>query len=756
MNLFALDAKTYRDQRGERMDIMTGYEEQSALYLSRMRDIPYSEALGFVKSNIGEGKRFSVKSPQMIYAHSPTRGNKELGETTLWEYAKDVLDKDYILAPSLTAYVPPEIIEAPTSGFLIEQRAQRDRMKKAEFEAAMDGDRFAELDYNSQQNTAKRFQNSMSGAYLVASTGLYNRTGHSTLTSGCRCATSYTNASNERFIGGLRHYSSADVTIAAILASIKYDPYMKVKIAVEKYNLVIPTVDNVMDLIWESTKHNWRSFQAMDVLRELVGKMDGIERASFYYGGDMHHLEKLNPEFVEALLHDPIKEITEVTFTMEQADAAIKKGGEDILILSRYICSDLVAGIKWNGFRDKHPDRYRKIGQYADQIYNYFFGIKDVIDAFFQPTQLPVSIAKFPGILRKSVVLSDTDSSVFHMMEWVLRYCKMDWFSKRAYNVGYIVSYLATQQLEHLLAMYSSNIGLREVYIFRVKMKNEYYFPLTAITLLAKHYYGLASAQEGNVKLPENWDYIKKGVGLRGITSSKDSADALDAYIKGVMDKIMTKGGLTLAEALQPVLDFYENIINDIHAGGYRYLRSAEVKDTSGYTKGEDDPNVKNRNLWEQVFAPTYGPAPDPPYSSVTMSVRVKNKTQLAAWIEDIADKDLGQRMDEFVKKNMGGTMTTLRLPEQSIRKGGVPKEVRSILDVRKITAGIMLPWYLVLETLGIYFKNDKLTRIISDEWHVNLPEIVDDSYAPVLDMVTEDQLPGHELLLEPVCAVGS
>ena len=159
-------------------------------------------------------------------------------------------------------------------------------MKKKEFEAEMDGDIFAQKDYNSKQNTAKRFQNSMSGAYLVASTGLYNRTGHSTLTSGCRCATSYTNANNERFLGGLRHYSSPDVTMAAVLTSIKYDPYMKVKKVVEEYNLVIPSVEDVMDIIWQSSKFNWRSQTAMDCIRKLVETMDGIERASFCYGGE--------------------------------------------------------------------------------------------------------------------------------------------------------------------------------------------------------------------------------------------------------------------------------------------------------------------------------------------------------------------------------------------------------------------------------------------------------------------------------------
>ncbi len=733
MNLFSLSASEYRNQRSERMDIMQGFREQNALYISRMRNIPYDTALDFIDDNLGEGKRFNIDSPKILFAHSPTRGNKELAETTLWEYAKDVLDKDFILTPSLTSYVPPEILESPITPFLIEQRANRDVLKEKERDAEQDGDIFGMLNYNSQQNTAKRFQNSVSGANLVASTTLYNATGHSSLTSGCFGAVSYTNANNERFIGGIRHYHTPDVTIAALLTSMLYDPLDKVKAVVEKYKLAYPTKKDVMQVIWRSTRYNWRSSSAMVEIEKLVLTMTEVERASFVYGSDLHHLEQLNPEFVKWIIFEPFRDLGEVKLTQQEASDAIKNADEDMVILARYICSDEMAGKKWKDVKSKFPELYRKVGQITKHIHDMMLGLKDVIEAFWQPAQLHLSIARFPSMLRTSVALSDTDSSVAVAQAWILKYCPNDWFSKTAYNIGYVISYLFTQKLVHLLAMYTSNLGISEKYIFRIKMKNEFYFPLTAITQLAKHYYGLASAQEGSVKA--NMDFILKGVNLRGSTSSRLSAQALESYVRFIMDKIMYHGGLTLEEALTPVLDFYNNIIADITGGGYKFLRSLEVKEAENYTKGENDVNVKNRYLWEKVFAPAYGPAPDPPYGSVSMSVTVKNKSHLAAWIESMADKDLGERMHEFVTKNMGGKLTTLRLPEQSIRLKGIPKEVLSILDVRKITTTIMLPFYLVLETLGIYFKNDKLTRIIADEWRINLPGTLDDSSSPVHHM---------------------
>lgn len=263
--------------------------------------------------------------------------------------------------------------------------------------------------------------------------------------------------------------------------------------------------------------------------------------------------------------------------------------------------------------------------------------------------------------------------------------------------------------------MMSANAGIKGKDRYTFRMKNEYYIPLMGLTGRVKHYFYWASSQEGAVF--DEFDMTLKGVGLRGITSSKLVREKFDAYVEMVLNKIMYEDGLEIEEALQPVLDVYNEIIEDLRSSGYQYLRSNEVKDAQTYTKKEDDVNVKNMRLWNEVFAPVHREAPEPPYQALSLSIEIRNKAKLEQWVNNMADKDLGERMRTFVNREINGTLTTVRIPEQSISETGIPRELLDVLDLRKLTTGIMLPFYIVLESLGIYFMNDKLTRIISDEW---------------------------------------
>ena len=52
-----------------------------------------------------------------------------------------------------------------------------------------------------------------------------------------------------------------------------------------------------------------------------------------------------------------------------------------------------------------------------------------------------------------------------------------------------------------------------------------------------------------------------------------------------------------------------------------------------------------------------------------------------------------------------------------------IPKEMLQVLDVEGLLIDLTSPWYMYLESLGFYLKNDRNTRLISDEFkHVYEP----------------------------------
>ena len=73
----------------------------------------------------------------------------------------------------------------------------------------------------------------------------------------------------------------------------------------------------------------------------------------------------------------------------------------------------------------------------------------------------------------------------------------------------------------------------------------------------------------------------------------------------------------------------------------------------------------------------------------------------------------------ENLKKHFLSTnynqMSTILLPEPIVAGYGVPKEILMVADSRKLIMGIVSPFYLILESLGIFLRNKNMTKMVID-----------------------------------------
>ena len=137
------------------------------------------------------------------------------------------------------------------------------------------------------------------------------------------------------------------------------------------------------------------------------------------------------------------------------------------------------------------------------------------------------------------------------------------------------------------------------------------------------------------------------------------------------------------------------------------------------------DPSVGNFThyaMWEEVFAPKYGHAPEPPYTAIKLSVTCHNPTSLRQWIDSIEDRALADRLQAWVARTGRKNIKMLLLPEPVLMSTGVPKELIQVADIRNLIFQIMESFYLVLEALGMYMKNDDMTRLVSDQRWLLVP----------------------------------
>lgn len=244
-------------------------------------------------------------------------------------------------------------------------------------------------------------------------------------------------------------------------------------------------------------------------------------------------------------------------------------------------------------------------------------------------------------------------------------------------------------------------------------MKNEYFFPVYSLTPVAKHYFALRSIQEGNV-LPE-LELEIKGVHLRDSSAPPVVTKKLHKYIRWILEGIMENKRFNSHEILSPVVDLERDIVTSMERGETRYMRAVQIRDSSSYADEEEANLYKNHLFWNEVFAPSYGPAPAFPYFATKVSVELPNRTRLKEWVDNLEDKELADRFRKWLLRSGKTSMETFYIPQQVVEAHGVPTPVREAMHFRKAAMGITRPFYLVMAALGLYCEDDKYRRMISD-----------------------------------------
>lgn len=710
MKIFTYPVEQYtRD-----LSIIPNYIEDNAFFLSRMRNISIDNAREFIRKNMESNGKAPLKDPRIhMLQRDKKTGDRKEAETTLTQYIDTVVKHELIMVPTMTVYLNPHQKKSHNANYIATNVAKRKTYKKLMFTAKMQGDATLKSYYDILQNSCKIKNNSLSGAHASPSTPLQNKSTHSTLTSLCRISTSYANSNNESLLAGNRHYWCPQVALSHLITTARHCNKESIRIAMDKYNLHYPSVNDVMECITYSTDNYWTSDSMLAEMRSFVETLTPTERAAIVYTDDMYHLSKHNYDFVKNFLLELSTKQTPSELSQE-AETAMEDS--DLSVLASLVCSKEVAGREISDIKQKDPETYSLIANTALNSYNTTVKHVEFIHAFWRGKLLAPSIADLPTIIRKAVVTSDTDSSIFTNQYWTMLYNdSKDLFSERAYRIGYACTYIVSNVVRHRLALMSANVGAVREHIHGISMKNEYYFPIFVLTPAAKHYFALRSAQEGNI-LPKIETEIK-GVHLRDSSAPPEVTKLLKKYVVGLMEKIMAEGELSIHDIFGPVAALEKDIISDLMNSGYKYLKSTQVKDPDSYAQGEEAPNYKRYVFWQDIFAPKYGDAPKPPYQAVKVSVSLETRTEFNRWVEEIKDRELANRLSTWYEETGKTGIKTFVVPLSIILHKGMPQEILDAMHLRKLVKNIVSPFYLVIESMGIYLENKHISKLISDDY---------------------------------------
>lgn len=155
-------------------------------------------------------------------------------------------------------------------------------------------------------------------------------------------------------------------------------------------------------------------------LELFVNKMTGLQKAAFLYTGDLYHLRVHNDSFIFKFVTEMLK--VRESEHIEDPIKALHQYDETYVVLAHSLNREEMMG-KGKRYDTMFEDGliYRLLGtiQNAHESVSRY---GDFIACFFRTDNLPPSVVHFPKSIRRSVLTSDTDSTIFTTQDWVRWY----------------------------------------------------------------------------------------------------------------------------------------------------------------------------------------------------------------------------------------------------------------------------------------------------------------------------------------------
>lgn len=715
---------------------MGDYLEDASLYLSKMTGDPIDQCREFIKQSIIPGGHRALVVPRVKYLQRQANGDRKEQISNFLDYLQGSFASQQIIAPTMTTYVPSAQKQSLLATYIAGNLKRRSAAKKNMFQAEIDGNAELYALLDAQQNTFKVKNNSLSGAHSSPFKPLWNKTAHSTLTSVCRTGTSYANANNEKLLYGNRHYYNPEIVKTNIIAIVRASNLTQIDEIMQKWRIVHPSVDEVMTAIRRSTGTYWRNQEQMDLIQKLVNTLTPTERSAFLYTGDLYNLAIVNESFVKNFISQLSEKGKTVLTSVAEANDVLKKIDDNLkAFISIVVAKELIDPVdqrikdikalrkRVEAGEEQAIKNYLLVGSVAFQKLELIDRYGDFISTFLMSDVLPPSVFSVPAMIRRGVLASDTDSTIFTVQWWV------EWmqgsldFSDQAVHIANSMVYIAGQVMRHVLATFCANMGVEQSQIMRLEMKNEYYFPIFALTSRAKHYYGFRGAQEGVVFTKMKPEI--KGVALRSSAVASEIIDLAHQTMFDIMNTLMKSERISALAIIRKVATIEREVMEAVANGSFKYFRRTSIKDREAY-KDEDGGNYQHYELWQAAFASRYGDAPTPPYPAIAVPLTIDSKRRTMEWLERMEDRTMAAQIQAWMEKRGKLYIGTILLPTMNLLTGGVPKEISSAVDTRSLLAQLMESFYLILEGLGVYVRNKKNTRLISDDLTIeSLPESV-------------------------------
>ncbi len=681
------------------------YIEQNAWYLYTMTKKPLEDCVAFVQSKVKE----TLKDPVVEYKVRGTNGDMKTSHIRLTDYLKTIVKNKYILAPTFTTYLPTSVKSSIIKEYTQNNVKVRNKAKKEAREAKAAKQTLLYITKNLEQTLKKLYNNALSGTYASAGSVIRNPSAHSTLTTITRCVSSFGNANNEKMLGGNRHYHKPSVALNNLIATSALTNKAEVALVIDVFGLITPTPDDVVKCVLHSSDLYWRDIGYIErVIRPYAESMSGEERAMFLYSGDLYHTKLLNNEFMRTMIGRLSSKV------IDNSDIAVEdmyKLDNGVLNLAHQVCFYDILDLGSDYAKMKEKGVLSSVYGTARNINKTLHFYKRFFDTFILNDITPSSTAYIRQMVRRQVVLSDTDSTCFSVDNWVQWYFGDMRFDGPAIAVAGAAAFLSTQTIRHLLSLLSANIGTATETLHTLSMKNEFFWLVHMPTNVAKHYAALTYMAEGSAFGTPELEI--KGAHLKNSAVNKELIVKGNVIIQRILTDIAAGKTISYYELVEEIKNIEQTIIEGAKNGGVEYLKRSSINDSEAYKLDETLSPYQRHQMWVDVFEPKYGVIQKPPYKVSKIPTTLVNKTALAEWVASIEDRFLAERLNAWLVKYKKTSLPTIYISMDYISAYKIPLEISPIVNYTQIVLDQTLQYRIILESLGMNLVEDKLVSEI-------------------------------------------
>lgn len=615
------------------------------------------------------------------------------------------LDKhrDDLISSSGSIYCQHEKKVGATIEMVLVKLALRGKLKKAQFHCKAIGDIVNELINYYGQTMTKVTVNSLPGNYGSPYSIFYSKGNYNAITSTGRSLIGYANTCIEHVLGGNFGWFSQEQLVNHIVIHLRHIDPARITEVMNRFHLKWVTHEELLVFFKESLSiyHRYENFNQVE---EQVALLTKEEVQFFWYYQNLKHVIMYNDEVFRPWF-DRIFNVNQIDMSGDnKPDELFKLDGALVQLVS-VAFNDVVGSgnqkIQAYDLPKEMPDKAIKFVKIAKHLEKELSSLNDIFSTFIDtPLNVP-DVLNRKMMYRKASVVSDTDSVIFTVKDWVEWYTH-DVFKMTGgtYKIACTMIYWITQRLTHVLKMGSISHGARGSHQNDIVMKNEFFYPTMCLADVKKHYAGVITVQEGVVLAEPQTDI--KGVQFKGSDKAKEATVFAENFI--VNDILLNSLDKKISgrELIKKVMAFERKIYDDIHNGSTDWFEPLSIKDKSAYAK----PLSSNYMCWlayEEIFGSKYG------------HIEIPNKTIV------VPLNDLSQDYIDWLKKKSPGIAKKLEAFLLKYKKlpgricinpitGKVPEELIPLITIRDIIYNAVEPCRLILKQLGIDvgFKPDK------------------------------------------------